>query len=292
MVSGHSTRASSASSSHPVSLTALRSSHKVMVNRSQLHTVMTPRLGGERGRGQVPDDDPGLLAGRDPARGPGHDRAGRAGRSGRAPARTARAGQQPGHDRGGAAERLGGQLDFDGPHLPRRTGWCRCWASGSRRRARARRAGPRRAGGAQAPLGMPPRPALRPGRGGLAATAGRPARRGCAPAGPATGGVGRVAEPGGGHPGRGQPAPGRAGPQPPGGGVPGPAPPRRDRRAAGRAARRARRRAGRTARRSARRTGSGRRCPAVPAGPRPRRSGARPAAGTVSWSGPGMGSPA
>ncbi len=38
-----------------------------MVNRSQDMTVITAPLGGERGRGQVPDHDPGLLAGRQPA---------------------------------------------------------------------------------------------------------------------------------------------------------------------------------------------------------------------------------
>ena len=120
------------------------------------------------------------------ARGPGHD--GPGGRGGqvddlRVPRRS---GSSPAMIRGGAGQRLGGQLDLDGPDLP-----------GVRAGVEAGPvdlgvgqvpgAGAGRPGGADAPLGVPPRPALAPGRGRPGATAGRPARRGCAPGAPAPG---------------------------------------------------------------------------------------------------------
>ena len=105
-----------------------------------------------------------------------------------------------------------------------------------------------------------------PGRDRRPATAGRPAQRGCAPAGPATA-AGREPEPGRGHPVPGQPAPGRARAEPAGGRVPGAPPPGRDRGQPGLLdAQRGGQQVGR-ARRSAHRRAGARRCPAGTGGP-------------------------
>ena len=125
------------------------------------------------------------------------------------------------------AERLGGQLDLHRPDLPGVGAGVGAGPVdlGVGHVPGGRAGGP---GGADAPLGLPPRPGLRPGRGRCQPQPGgqhgadvRQARQRRAPGG--------IAEPGGIHAGRGQPAPRRAGSQPPRGGVPGPAPPRRDR---------------------------------------------------------------
>ena len=84
-----------------------------------------------------------------------------------------------------------------------------------------------RAGGAEAPFGVPPGPALGPGRAGLQPQPGGQHRADVCQSGQRRA-ARRVAQPGRSHPGRGEPAPARPGGRPPGDGDPGAAPPGHD----------------------------------------------------------------
>ena len=245
-----------------MSLTVLRSSQRKMVNFSQAHGV-TGRLRGERVAGQVPDDHPGLLAGRYRPGGAGDDRAG--GGGGQVDhLRVAHRGQQPGHDPGGPGEGLGvssTSIAHTCPAygLPSMEGqWISASGTCPLRPAAGWSARSRRSLCHQAwPCG--------PGRAGcIHSRAARIARR-CAPAGPARAGwPGTRARWRSCRPGSASTSPA-------------PAPAARWRRtrrgatgpsarAAGPGRPAARRRAGRTGRPSARRPAAARRCPAGTAG--------------------------
>ncbi len=89
--------------------------------------------------------------------------------------------------RGRAGERFGGQLGLDRPDLPGVRGGVQAGPV-DLGVGHVGDADPAPGGGADAPFAAPPRAVLPVGRGRPGATAGRPGRRGCAPAGPARAG--------------------------------------------------------------------------------------------------------